>query len=79
MFYHEEKNTHFAEKNNNNKGKHRKSAYLKSRFFDPLKSGGLSVDIIILFKRRFQKYKRAGILYYFGEMILTGKKAGFYD
>lgn len=46
-------------------------------FINPLSGlANLSVDGVIFFKKRSQKYTRAGILYHFGERILTGQKVG---
>jgi hypothetical protein len=50
---------------------------LVTNFINPLSGlANLSIDGVIFFKRKSQKYTRAGILYHFGERILTGQKTG---
>ena len=55
----------------------RSNEQLVTNFINPL-SGlvNLSIDGVIFFKPGSQKYTRAGILYHFGERILTGQKVG---
>jgi len=54
----------------------RSNEQLVTNFINPL-SGlvNLSIDGVIFF-RRTQKYTKGGILYHFGERILTGQKVG---
>ena len=55
----------------------RTNEQLVINFINPLSGlANLSIDGVIFFKRSTQKYTRAGILYHFGERILTGQKAG---
>ncbi len=55
----------------------RSNEQLVTNFINPLSGlANLSVDGVIFFKRKSQKYTRAGILYHFGERILTGQKVG---
>lgn len=55
----------------------RSNDQLVTNFINPLSGlANLSIDGVIFFKRKSQKYTRAGILYHFGERILTGQKVG---
>ena len=55
----------------------RTNEQLVINFINPLSGlANLSIDGVIFFKRRTQKFTRAGILYHFGERILTGQKVG---
>ncbi len=55
----------------------RNNDQLVTNFINPLSGlANLSIDGVIFFKRKSQKYTRAGILYHFGERILTGQKIG---
>lgn len=55
----------------------RSNDQLVTNFINPLSGlANLSIDGVIFFGRKHQKYTRAGILYHFGERILTGQKAG---
>lgn len=48
-----------------------------TNFINPLSGlANLSIEGVIFFKKRSQKYTRAGIIYHFGERILTGLKMG---
>jgi hypothetical protein len=50
---------------------------LVTNFINPLSGlANLSIDGVIFFKGKSQKYTRAGIIYHFGERILTGQKVG---
>ena len=55
----------------------RTNEQLVVNFINPLSGlANLSIDGVFFFKRKGQKYTRAGILYHFGERILTGQKVG---
>lgn len=55
----------------------RTNEQLVVNFINPLSGlANLSVDDVIFLKKKNQKYTRAGILYHFGERILTGQKVG---
>ena len=55
----------------------RTNEQLVINFINPLSGlANLSIDGVIFFKRSTQKFTRAGILYHFGERILTGQKVG---
>lgn len=55
----------------------RTNEQLVINFINPLSGlANLSIHGVIFFKRSSQKYTRTGILYHFGERILTGQKVG---
>jgi len=63
--------------NGQNSLTNRNNEQLVTNFINPLSGlANLSVEGIIFFKGKSKKYTRAGILYHFGERILTGQKAG---
>ena len=58
-------------------GLSRNNEQLMTNFINPLSGlANLSIDGVIFFKRKTLKYTRTGILYHFGERILTGQKVG---
>ena len=55
----------------------RSNDQLVTNFINPLSGlANLSVEGVIFFNRNTQKYTRTGIIYHFGERILTGQKVG---
>ena len=55
----------------------RSNDQLVTNFINPLSGlANLSVEGVIFFNKKSQKYTRAGIIYHIGERILTGQKAG---
>ena len=55
----------------------RTNEQLVTNIINPLSGlANLCVEGVIFFKRKRQKHTRAGILYHFGERILTGQKVG---
>lgn len=60
-----------------NQGLNRSNDQLVTNFINPLSGlANLSIEGVIFFNRKTQKYTRAGFIYHFGERILTGQKTG---
>ena len=55
----------------------RSNDQLVTNFINPLSGlANLSIEGIVFFKKKPLKYTRSGIIYHFGERILTGQKTG---
>jgi hypothetical protein len=63
--------------NTQNQGLNRNNDQLANNFINPLSGlANLSIEGVIFFRKKTFKYTRAGMIYHFGERILSGQKGG---